>query len=331
MHKITYLTLLLLALALALVLAGLGLPATAQAEAGLSVYTGIEPAAYLVQRVAGDRARVTPLLKGHQDPHTFEPTPRQMADLAGSKAFFLVGLPFERHLAGKLGHGPGAPLVVDLGKGVPRRPMEAHHHEDEAHHGHQEHGHEHEAGHHAEKADHHQEAGGHEHSHGHGEWDPHIWLSPRLAAIIAANAAQALGELDPAGRESFEANLAALRADLERVDREIAAQLAPFRGGSVMVYHPAFGYFLDLYGLKQLAVQTEGKEPGAKELAGLISLARKEKVKVIFLQKSQASAGARQVARAVGASVAEMDPLAPDYLANLKRMADALAGALQKR
>ena len=325
MRKAVFLTI------LCLTLAGAGLPSAARAEGGLNVFTGIEPAAYFVQRVAGDRARVTALLKGHQDPHTFEPTPRLMADLAGAKAFFLVGLPFERQLAGKLGHGAGAPLVVDLGQGVPRRRMEAHgqHHEDEGHHEHGEHSHEHEAGHHAEKPGHH-EAGEHEHAHEHGEWDPHIWLSPRLGALIAANAAKALAELDPAGRESFEKNLAALRAELEQADREIAGLLAPFRGAAVMVYHPAFGYFLDQYGLKQLAVQTEGKEPGAKELAGLIALARREKVKVIFLQKSQASAGARQVARAVGASLAEMDPLAPDYLANLQRMSKALSEALKR-
>jgi zinc transport system substrate-binding protein len=304
------------------------------------VFTGIEPAAYLVKRVAGQRARVISLLKGHQDPHTYEPTPRQMAELAGARAFFLVGLPFEKHLAAKLGAGPNAPLMVDLGQGVPRRRMEAHHHHDqpgvhpEPHHqghaaepGHDDH--HHEAGHHEPAThDHDHAAEHHGHDHHHGEWDPHIWLSPRTASIIAANAAQALIKLDPAGQPEFERNLAALQADLKRIDLEAAQKLAPFRGQAVMVYHPAFGYFLDAYGLRQLAVETEGKEPGGKELAKLISLARHEKVKVIFLQKSQASAGARQVARSVGAALAELDPLAPDFMANLERITQALVSAL---
>jgi zinc transport system substrate-binding protein len=161
-----------------------------------------------------------------------------------------------------------------------------------------------------------------------GAPDPHIWLDPELVKIQASTIAAALSQLDPVHAAEYKKNLQALAADLDRVNAELAAALAPLKGKSFMVYHPAFGYFAAAYGLKQVAVESEGKEPSAKELADLIDRAKQEQVKVIFVEPQFSKKSAAAVAAAVGATVVAMDPLAPDYLHNLEAMAGQIRQAL---
>jgi zinc transport system substrate-binding protein len=164
-----------------------------------------------------------------------------------------------------------------------------------------------------------------------GEPDPHIWLSPRLAKIIAANLARALEKLDPAHAAVYRRNLAALDHDLDRVDARLAKALAPLKGREFLVFHPAFGYFGDAYGLKQIPVRIEGKRPGPKSLARVIQLARDRHIRVIFVQSQFPPKAAQRIAQAIGGVATVMDPLARDYLANLERMASELEKALAPR
>lgn len=94
-----------------------------------------------------------------------------------------------------------------------------------------------------------------------------------------------------------------------------------------MVFHPAWGYFAETYGLTQIPVQREGKEPGAKALAALVDEARREGVKVIFVQPQLSSRAAEQLARAIHGRVETIDPLAPDYVENMLRVARLIAEA----
>jgi zinc transport system substrate-binding protein len=134
----------------------------------------------------------------------------------------------------------------------------------------------------------------------------------------------------PAHAEEFRANLAALSEALDAADGRIAAQLAPVKGAAVYVFHPAFGYFADRYGLVQKAIEVEGKEPTPRELAELVEQARKDKARTIFVQVQFPARGAARIAEAIGADVAELDPTAYDYLANLERMAALLREKLAR-
>jgi zinc transport system substrate-binding protein len=95
------------------------------------------------------------------------------------------------------------------------------------------------------------------------------------------------------------------------------------------VFHPAYGYFGDAYGLKQIAIQLGGKEPTARQLAKLIQLAKEEGVRVLFVQPQFSKKSAEALAKAIGGAVIPLDDLAPDYLRNLQDMAVKLDSALQ--
>lgn len=274
----------------------------------LEVAAGIPPVGYLLGRVGGPLARVVVLAGQGQSPHTFEPTPRQLAGLAGSRAYFSAGLPFEERLLAKArAANPGLQAVNTL-EGITLMPGDEHHHE----------GPDHDA-----KAD-------KDHGHEEGELDPHVWMSPRLAQVMTANIARALAALDPAHAADYERNRAALEADLRALDQRLGQALAPLKGRSFLVFHPAFGYLGRDYGLRQVAVETGGKEPGARRLAGLIDQAKAQGAKVIFVQPQFPGKSAQQVAQAIGGVVTPLDPLAADYLANLELVARRLAEGLSQ-
>ncbi len=146
---------------------------------------------------------------------------------------------------------------------------------------------------------------------------------------MAASIRDALIEADPGHRGEFESNYRAFIAELDALDRDLRAILAQARGKSFMVFHPAWGYFAKDYGLRQIPIEAEGKEPGGKSLARVIDLGRREGVKVIFVQTQFSRRTAETVAAAIGARVVAVDPLAENYPQNLLRVAHDFADALK--
>lgn len=161
-----------------------------------------------------------------------------------------------------------------------------------------------------------------------GDKDPHVWLSPKLVRVQAGNICRGLVKVDPAGREAYERNKEAFLRELYALDEEIARILAPVRGGRFMVLHPAWRYFARDYGLEELPIEVEGKEPSARELAALVETAKASRIDVIFVQPQVNPRTAEVLAEQIGARVVTLDPLARDWAANLRRAARALAGAL---
>lgn len=158
--------------------------------------------------------------------------------------------------------------------------------------------------------------------------DPHIWLDPLLVKKQAETICAALSRLDPEGATVYEANRAAFAAELDRLHREIRGILAPLKGHDLFVFHPAYGYFAERYHLHQVPVEIEGKTPSARQLVELIDRARAAEAKVIFVQRQFSREAARAVAEAIGGAVVEVDPLAEDYLANLRAIALAIRDGL---
>lgn len=285
----------LVALIVCSALAGSAAYAAGTTEPGArkTVVVSILPQAYFVQRIAGDRFEPVVLVGAGQSPHSYEPTPRQMAELSKTAAWLRIGIDFEKGLAPKIAAAYPALPIIDLTAGVKLRRLEAHAHE-------------------GEEAE---EEGGN---------DPHIWLGRQGALTMAANIRDALSKLDPAGAASYAANHDALVADVRAAFDSLAPVLSPLRGKTVFVYHPAFGYFLDEFGIEQEAVETGGKEPTQKQLAALIAEAKADGAKVIFVQTQFPATAAKTVAEAIGGTVVPMDDLAPDWLDNIKRLGDAI-------
>ena len=282
-----------------LAVAALAALAMAPAWARQTVFVSVMPQKQLVEAVGGDKVTVTALVSTGKDPHTFEPTPSQVAGLARANVLFAIGMPFEKGLLARVAAGNPALRIVDNKAGIKLRlsdavlelPGEA----------------------------------GHDHEHRAGEPDPHVWTSPPLMKQMAAQIRDTLAALEPASKAEFERNYQRLAAELDQLDQSIRTTLQAGQVKRFMVFHPAWGYFADTYGLQQIPIEYEGKEPGAKTVSRIIQLARQNRIPAIFVQPQFSRRAAENIAHAVGARVLTMDDLAPDMIANLKRVTADLA------
>lgn len=290
----------------------------------ITVFTSILPQKYFVERISSGKIDVNVLVTPGKSPATYEPTPDQVVKLSKSKILFTIGVPFEKAFLSKVKSSLKDIEIIDTAEGIKKRMLDEHHH-DKDEHGHDE---KHE---HKEDKHHDDEKHGHDdHEHEKGADDPHTWLSPRLAKIHAKNIYDALIKADPANKDLYTKNYKALLNDLSSVDKTLKRTLKPYKGKTIFVFHPAFGYFTDEYGLVQEAIETGGKSPSPSKLKALISSAKKEKVKVIFVQPEFSQKSARAVASAIGGVVIRLNPLNPDYVNNLKNIADKIEESFKK-
>lgn len=292
---------------LLLLCALLALPGSLRADpAPLQLVVSILPEQFLVERIGGARVEVLTLVQPGDNPATYSPGPATLASLDRAQAWFTLGVHFEQVWRERITRDRPGLEVVDLAAGLPRRQVEQS-----------------------------WATLGHDHAHDHaGMPDPHTWTDPRLAARMAATIAATLARLDPAAAAEYQARSEALQQELLALHEEIAGRLAPVRGQAFIVFHPSWGYFADAYGLQQLPIEIGGREPGPRGLAQLIELGRETSVRAVFVQRQFSQRSARAVAEALGAEVVEADPLALDYIDNLRavsiRVAEALApGASQ--
>ena len=271
----------------------LWLLASSFAVAELRVAVAIAPQKYLLERLAGSRVKVLQVVPPGQGVETYEPTPRLMSELDSSQLYFQLGLPFERVWLPKVRGLHPALQVVDVAAGIERLQMDGHHHGDSRQ--------------------------------SEALADPHLWLAPGLLLRQAANMRDALMAADPAAAVHYQQGYGRLEQELTALDAELSAQLASRRGASFMVYHPAFGYFADAYGLRQIAIEREGKSPGAGSLAQVIEAGRQAGVRVILVEQQTDRRVAEMVADSLGARVVKVDHLAEDVPATLRQLGALLA------
>lgn len=283
-------------------MAGCGAPDAPDAP-GYTVFVTVPPQAYLVEQLAGNRARAEVLVPANEDPHTYEPAPRQVMALGKARLYFRIGVPLEEPLLAKIAGAPLDLRIVDTTEGIAWCAAGGEEHDHDLDHGH-----------------------GHGHSH---EADPHVWLGPPQLAQVARNMTRAFVETDPEHAAEYEALRDAFLSRLDAVHTGIARRLEPFRGRTFFVYHPAFDYFAETYGLRQRAVEMGGRQPEPRDLQRLIAQARAESVKVVFVQPQFPKKSAEAVAAAIGGVAEPMDPMAHDILANFEAIAGAIERALK--
>jgi zinc transport system substrate-binding protein len=260
----------------------------------IDIFASILPVKHFVERIGGQRVVVHVMVEPGRSPATYEPTPQQMTRLADAKLYFRIGVAFEEVWMERIRAANPEISVIALHEGIALREVD--------------------------RGDGDGASAGHK--------DPHVWTDPRLVEQMAARICEALAMQDSAHRGLYEANYRRFAADLQALDRHIRDRLNGLEGNSFMVFHPSWGYFADAYGLRQIPIESGGKEPGARSLQRVIELGQREHVKVIFVQEQFSTRMAETVARALDARVVKVDPLAEDYVSNLYHVADVFAQAL---
>ena len=264
----------------------------------IPVFVSILPQKYFVERIGGEQVKVEVMVNPGESPATFNPNPKKMSLLSQAKLYFSIGVPFETIWIDR---------IQSIHSNLQFVPLH-----DEAH----------------DKSGTDQ-GHGHPSRHSHGSSDPHIWTSPAKVKLMAKKIKETLVRAEPQKEKYFEANLRAFHNDLDALDRDIRKILARSDNHRFLVFHPAWSYFAEDYGLEQISIEDGGKEPGARTLQKIIEKGKKLGIKVIFVQKQFSLSIAKKIAKMIGATVREMDPLAEDYLENMRLTATAISGALQ--
>lgn len=257
----------------------------------------ILPQSYFVREIAGDTIDLLVLVGEGQSPHSYEPTPVQIARLSAAKTWVLSGTDFETSFEKKVMSQFPSIKIVDGTKGAALR--ELHDWEKEL--------------------DDHHEGEAHEH-----DADRHTWLGKENAKIMAFHIYESLLEINPAMKDVYTERYETLLSSIDNTFSVLHKQLKDLNGKSILVFHPSFGYFLDEFGIRQLSVETGGKEPSARVLAELIERAKKENIPAIFVQKQFPVTAAQKIAAETGAKVVALDPLSADWLNNLQAIGNAL-------
>ena len=267
----------------------------------IRLFVSILPQAYFLERVGGERVDVSVMVGRGHSPAMYEPRPKQMTRLSEARLYFRIGVPFENVWMQRISKVNPKMKVIDTRRGIELLSM---------------------------KADHHGKHQG-DHDDGKGLKDPHIWLSLRLVKVQAQNICDALIAEDRAHSGYYQNNLRRFHSDLDRMDAEITETLANLKTRKFMAFHPAWGYFARDYGLEQMPIEVEGKDPNARALADLIKRAKEEGIKVVFVQTQFSAKSAETVAQAIGGRIVQIDPLAKDYLKNMRKIAETFRKVVQ--
>jgi len=279
--------------AVMLLLASCGSPGNRQGERVITV--SIPPFSYFVEAVAGSDFTVNVMLPPGADHHSWEPLPRQITALAGSEAFLINGrLGFEYAWMDRfIEINPGM-KITDLSAGISLIEPEV-------------------------------EAGHEGHDHGDEGVDPHYWISPKEAYIMAATVRDLLVSLNPSAAERYALNYDRLIADISEVDSAVTALLADAPSRTFMIFHPALAYLARDYGLEQISFEDEGKSPSPARMKELIDFTREKGIKVIFIQAEYDLKSAQVIAEETGATLITIDPMNPEWGKAVVEIAKAIS------
>ena len=266
----------------------------------IKIVVTIVPQAEFVEKIGGDLVSVTILVPPGASPHTYEPTPSQMKDVAQADMYAIVGsgIEFELVWMQKIIETNPQMLLVDCSQDIhlidTTNSHEFKEHEDE-----------------------------------HRGKDPHIWLSPRNAIIIVENIYRGFITLDPDNREYYSQNKDSYIEILEELDRDLVETFSNLKIKKFMVYHPSWGYFAYDYNLEQIPIEEEGKLPTPEGIAHLIDQAKEHNIKVIFATPEFETKTAETIANEIGGSVILISPLSKDYIINLTEISEEITKSLQ--
>lgn len=257
----------------------------------------IQPQKYLLEKIVGDKFDILCLLAQGSNPEAYEPSFNHLVNLEKSKAYFRIGnIGFELAILDKVKKNNPDLMIVDTSSGIDYLKGT---HEGVS-------------------------AKGHRHEHHRHEIDPHVWSSVRNAKIIAGNMYKSVLKIDAKNKKIYEKNYNALIAEIDVLEEHLKHQLETVSGQAFAVWHPSLSYFARDYGLKQIAMENEGKEVPASVLKETIDHAKANGVKVMFYQKEFDNRQVQAVNQQLGARLVEINPMNYNWADELKKIANAL-------
>lgn len=246
-----------------------------EVEHQLRVFASFYPLYDFAKNVGGDLAEVKAVVPDGADPHSFEPSPRLIAEIESADVFIYNGLGMEPWIEGVLNILEGKDVqIVKASEGI-----ELLHYDDDHHHDHDDyhsHDHDHDHDHHSHEHDHHH----------HGEYDPHIWVDPINASKISEAILDAFMEADPENTEIYEINYLRFKEELEELDRAFTEGLKNAANRRILVSHSAFGYLARRYDLEEISVAgvSPHGEPSPRRMAELTKKAQEYDLEYIFFE-----------------------------------------------
>jgi len=261
----------------------------------IKVATTIVPLGEFVHAVGGTRVSVTVLVPPGVEPHTFEPSPSQIREVADADIYAENGAGLESWMDSIL-QVNSRMLVVDTSKGVGLI---------------------------AGTGD------GETASDGGMAMDPHIWLSPRNAMTQVRNICDGLTKVDPAGKDYYADNRDKYINKLKELDAYLNSTFAGTKKKKFVVLHPAWTYFARDYGLTQIAIDVEEKEPGPRYLTELVSSAHANNITTVYVEPQYNPKMAEVISKEISGKVVSIDDLAPNYIENLKSVGEKIAKSLR--
>lgn len=254
-----------------------------------TLFVTIEPLRFVVEEIAGENFRVQTLMPRGASPETYEPTAREMVELSSSPLLFCTGhLGFEQTSLPRMLESLPSVSVVSLSEGI--SPL---YESDERRSLSQ-------------------------------SIDPHTWMSTDNLRAMASHACEALCRMDSLHAPFYESRLRRFYTRMDSLDVRIVELLQPVQNRTFLIFHPALGYMARQFGLKQLALEHDGKEPSPARMEELARLCRAEKVRVVFISQEHAGGSAHQLARELSLPVEAINPLAYDTPQELLHIAEIL-------
>lgn len=271
------------------------LPQENNDEDKLTIYTTVYPLTYFTERIGGNLVQVKSIYPTGSNEHTFDPTQKDMMNLADADLFFYIGMGLEGFVdnAKKTLANEQVKLIATSNSVSDDELVQEQAHEEE---GTDEDAHEDEHGHENEAVENHDD-------HDHGDIDPHLWISPTISIKLAKSIQDSLIEQDPANEETYTQNFEALQTELEALDTKFQEMANNVPNKTFFVSHAAFGYLAGAYGLEQVAIAglNSQDEPSQKELTEIVELAKKKQIKTILFEQNVSSNLAKVIQSEVGA------------------------------
>lgn len=252
-----------------------------------TIFVTITPMQSIIEEITAGDFDIEVIVPKGASPETFEPTPKQVTSFSDAEFIFSTGLiDFEQSLVQRIS---GDAEVVNLSNGIELIAGSCSH-------------------------------GNHKHKHG---VDPHIWTSPRALRTMVTNAHKAIMAHYPDSVKYTEAT-GRLLERINRLDNYCATRIKAEGVEAMMIYHPAYTYYARDYGIEQIAIEHDGKEPSLRQTTALIEKAKEHGVKAILRQPQYSEDKVRAIANDAGAEIITTDPLAEDILGEIERVTEII-------